>query len=73
MWKNALEAIRELMAFQGQRFRKQLNCNSSFGTKPVHQKHNLNSDPLGLAFRECLQNVMVCTLLLSYLNQLSTV
>lgn len=43
--------IRELMAFIGQRCREQLNYNSSIGTKPVHQKHNLSSD-LGLIFRK---------------------
>lgn len=61
MWdleKSWFVAIREFTAFIGQRFRGQLNYNSSVGTKTLPQKHNLNSD-LGLTFRKALNTSKV--------------
>lgn len=54
-----LVATREFMVFMEQRFREELNYNSSVGTKTEHQKHNLNSDP-GLTFRKASNTSEIC-------------
>jgi len=54
-----LGRYRELTAFIGQRFRRQLSCNSRFRTKTVHQKHNLNNGLPRLRFREASKSYEV--------------